>query len=293
MNKILVPTDFSPCAVNASHYALQLATRLRVGVHICHAILIPVQTLAVNPDTWATSDYSHLETATMNALSVTAGEMENEMAHELAANVGNSKPHVDYSCHMGLVADVVDRIVDEKRLSLVVMGMSGAGELSRLFMGSSTRSVIDHAKFPVLLVPPSVKFKPVKKIAFTTDMLAGDINVLNSVAEIARYFNAEILIAHIASPDKDTRLDDKQVTEFLSEVTDKINYPKIYYRNVKSADVDQGLDWLCKNGQIDMIATVHRHQNFIERIFSGSYTQQLAKHVEIPLLVYPAIATIK
>ncbi|WDF75585.1 universal stress protein [Mucilaginibacter sp. KACC 22773] len=293
MNTILVPTDFSPCAVNASHYALQLAAGLRAGVHICHAILLPVQTLVANPDAWATADYSHLETASMDALSVTAIEMEHEMARELAPNAGNFKPHVGYSCQMGLVADVVGNIVQERRLSLVVMGMSGAGALSRLFMGSNSRSVIDHAKFPVLLVPPKVKFKPFKKIAFTTDMLAGDIDVLNSVAEIAKYFNAEILIAHITSQDKDAHLDDKQVNKFLSDVTDKINYPKIYYRNIKSADVDQGLDWICKHGQIDMIATVHRRQNFLERIFSGSYTQKLAKHIGMPLLVYPAIAAVK
>jgi nucleotide-binding universal stress UspA family protein len=291
MNTILVPTDFSPCAVNASHYALQLATRLRVGVHLCHALLLPVQTLVANPDAWATSDYSHLETATMDALSSTAIEMESAMSQQLAASAtaGTFKPRVGYSCEIGLVADVIEKIAEDKRLSLVVMGMSGAGELSRLFMGSSSRQAIDNAKIPVLLVPPKVKFKHLKKIAFATGMQAGDLDVLNSLAEIARHFNAEILIAHITCADEDLYLDDKQVDKFLSEVTDKINYPKIYYRNIKSEDIDHGLDWICEHGQIDMIATVHRQQNFLQRIFSGSYTQKLAKHIDMPLLVYPRL----
>src|SRR5215216_5817150 len=105
MNTILVPTDFSPCAVNASHYALQLATRLRAGVHLCHALLLPVQTLVANPDAWATADYSHLETATMDALSSIAIDMESVMTQELAtnANTGTFKPRVGYSCEIGLV----------------------------------------------------------------------------------------------------------------------------------------------------------------------------------------------
>ena len=165
--------------------------------------------------------------------------------------------------------------------------MSGAGAISRFFLGSNTQEVINKATFPVLLIPAEARFRPVLKIAFATDLHSGDIELIHSAASLAYYFNAELLIAHITD-DKFEDGDDKQkVDDFLKDVTCKANYPKIYYRHIKSTDVMHGLDWLSQHGVIDMLIMVHRKVNSLERLFSISYTQKLSRHINIPLLVLP------
>lgn len=150
-----------------------------------------------------------------------------------------------------------------------------------------TANWIDKAPFPVLLVPAEPQPRELRKIVFATDLSAGDVDIIHSLASLARPFNAEILIAHVTDEKYDTAAHQQRVNEFLSEVTGKANYGQIYYRHIKSMDFDHGLDWLSERGMINMLSMVHRPHPVWERLIKGSHTQKLAKHIHIPLLVFP------
>jgi len=105
---------------------------------------------------------------------------------------------------------------------------------------------------------------------------------------MARLLNADILLTHIYDK-KDTTPEFQQwIKRFMIELSNKADYPHIYYRLVNSTDTESGLEWLCEHGQIDMLAMVHRSHNFIDSLFRGSQTQKLAGHIPVPLLVFPA-----
>ena len=195
---------------------------------------------------------------------------------------------IEYTSQVGRVTDVVHNLVEDQKLSMVVMGMSGAGMVSRVLLGSNSRDMIEKASFPVLLIPSTAEYKGIHKIAFATDLSNADINVVHALAGLASSFNAEILLAHVTDEKYDDQHHQHKVDSFLNDITCKINYPKIYYRHIKSMDVDHGLEWLTEHGQIDMLAMVHRRLNVFDRIFTGSHTQKLAKYIELPLLVFPA-----
>jgi nucleotide-binding universal stress UspA family protein len=74
----------------------------------------------------------------------------------------------------------------------------------------------------------------------------------------------------------------------MTELSDKADYPYIYYRLVKDDRTEKGLDWLCEHGQVDMLAMVHRPHGFFDGLLYGSYTQKMAAHISIPLLVFPS-----
>ena len=65
-----------------------------------------------------------------------------------------------------------------------------------------------------------------------------------------------------------------------------ITYPNIYYRLVKSAGTETGLDWLCQHGQVDLLAMVHRQHVFFDSLLHGSDTKKMAGQVSIPLLIF-------
>lgn len=83
---------------------------------------------------------------------------------------------------------------------------------------------------------------------------------------------------------------EKKVTGFLNKVTDQVDYARIYYRDVKNKEVDQGLAWLMEHRNIEILAMVHRKHDLIERFFNASHTQRLARHTQLPLLVFPALS---
>jgi nucleotide-binding universal stress UspA family protein len=285
MKTILVPTDFSPAADNAARYALHLAKGMQAGIKLCNAFLVPLETPTASQVVWPLEDYTSVKYETTEELKIFAQKL---MEQETVFGDTNAyHPVVEYLSEVGSVADVVADIVEEEKLPLVVMGMSGAGLVSRFVLGSSSRKMIEKARFPVLLVPPKFVFNGIKKIAFATDLSKADIDVINSISGLARSFNAEILIAHITDETYDKQEHQHKMDAFLSDITGKIDYPKIYYRHIKSMDVDHGLDWLTEHGQIDILAMVHRQHSIVDRIFVGSHTQKLARHIKLPLLVFP------
>jgi len=284
MKTILVPTDFSTCADNAAHYALQLAKVLRADVKLCTAFKVPAESFLADTLVWPLEDYTSLSESVTADLKTACAKLQRE-AHDSIGN--HAFPRIEFTSQVGEVTDVVKNIVDAEKIPLVVMGLSGAGALSSLLLGSNSDDLIENAHFPLLLIPGDVTYKRINKIAFATDFNPHDLDIVYSLVAFARNFNAEILIAHIADEKYDNVEHKKAMDAFLNEITCKANYDKIYYRHVKSFDVKHGLDWICQHSLSDMIVMSHGKHNILDSFFSGSHTKKLARHVNIPLMVYP------
>jgi hypothetical protein len=179
---------------------------------------------------------------------------------------------------------MVDDLNKEHDIGLVIIGTHGSSGLSTLLLGNHAREMINATTKPLMLVPPSAKIDPIKKIAFATDFEdpAEDLRCIKVLILLARPLNAEILITNI--------FDDytHNTEELVNELAHKANYPLIYYRLIKARTTILGLDWLCEHGQIDILAMVHRSHGFFDSLFNGSQSQKMANHIPIPLLVFPS-----
>lgn len=283
MKKILIPTDFSDPSLNAAKFALAVANVINGQAVLCHAFSVPVQTPMAAQVSLPVIDYDIVHQQTIEQLTNTAEILEAEAAQGWLAN---SRP-IQWLADGGPVVDVINSMVEKQKTNMLIMGMSGDGAVSQFFLGSCSRELISHAKIPVLLVPPAATFIGLNKIAFATDLSEGDIDVIHSLATFASQFNAEILVAHVSEGQGD---DDKQrakIADFLNDITCKVNYPRIYFRDIKQMNVDEGLDWLSEHGQIDMLVMVHHRSSLIDVLFNRSITQKVARRIDIPLLVYP------
>lgn len=285
MKTILVPTDFSPAAVNAARYALFLSQHLQADLLLTHAFKVPAETRVAAQAAWPLEDYEEIRQETHHELDLLRQQLEREAKKEVYSPVYQTG--ITGITELGDVTTTIRNLVDHHHAPLVVVGMSGSGLLHRFLLGSTSRNLLEKATFPVLLVPAKPMPNKLSKIAFATDLSKEDIDVIHSLTSLARPFNAEILIAHVTDMKYDPAEHRQQVGDFLNEVTCKANYPSIYYRHIKSMDVDHGLDWLSEHGMIDMLAMVHRPHPVLERLIKGSHTQRLAKHIRIPLLVFP------
>jgi nucleotide-binding universal stress UspA family protein len=149
--------------------------------------------------------------------------------------------------------------------------------------------MIDGVNSPLLLIPPAAKLSPVKKIAFATDFKnpEEDIKSIAALADLAKPLNAEILLTHIyENADKSPEFE-QWIKQFVRELPAKIDFSKIKYTMYKSNGAQSGLEWLCDNGDIDILAMMHRSHTFIDSLFRGSQTQKIAGQIPIPLLVFP------
>jgi nucleotide-binding universal stress UspA family protein len=283
MKKFLFPTDFSENAMHAAVYGYNLAKQVKARVILCNAVIVPSEVPQSGMIAWPMEESDIL-------LQDSNAELKRIKVHLESAETGEGyHPAISYLNRSGRVIDIVNHMIDSQEIDLVIIGTHGSSGLSTLLLGNHSRQMIDFVACPLLLVPPAAPVKQVKKIAFATDFTnpAEDLNCIYRLITLARRLNAEILLTHIHSQKQETQEFQKWVKEFVTDLSNKADYPNIYYRVVKSGNIKNGLDWLCAHGNIDILAMVHRNHNFIDSLFRGSQTQKMARHIPVPLLVFP------
>ncbi|WP_285009474.1 hypothetical protein [Pedobacter faecalis] len=139
---------------------------------------------------------------------------------------------------------------------------------------------------PYLVVPDGFKYRPVRRIALAVDFLSADIHAVQSAASFARRFNADLVIVYITGDEREAVKSRKHGADFLNEVTCKINYDRIYFRQVSAVSVAQGLDWYSEFGLVDILIMTHRSNNGSASVGEG-FCRALAPLTNIPLLVLP------
>ncbi|TKC12405.1 universal stress protein [Pedobacter polaris] len=287
MKKILVPIDYSTYSDNAVHYAIEIAKKINAEIHLCHGLevseLIPMAGIMM----WPTENFSEIKEDSDKDLQKYIDKLKNNTLLSTPYF-----PNITFSSETGSVKQIVDKLKGEQHFDLVIMGLAGAGKLQRFFLGSNSRDVIEKTNIPILLVPKATVYRPLKKIAFATDLNESDLNSIHAIARLFCLYDPEILLAHVANEFSDFHEPRSKSNLFLNRVTCNINYSKIYYRHINATNVEEGLKWLAENGQVDMLGMIHRHPSMFARILEGSHTQKLAQTVHLPLLVMPEDKTL-
>ena len=286
MKTIAVLTDFSKRAENAARYALQLAQQLRANIILYNSFLVPAGEPLAGQVYWSMEDFNTLQKDSEQELDLLAGRLKEELT-TLPAHA--FKPAIHCQCQEGPLYMHLDKLMINKDIILLVMGTHRKG-LSSLIMGNHMRDIISNTTLPVLIIPEDQHFKKIDTILFATDMSETDLEVLQSLTQMAKPSYAQITLAHICARKTAEKENEKLVRNFLEDVANKINYDKIYYREVKEKPIKEGLKWLTNNVTCSLFVMVHRHKSFLEQLFNSSNTQKMAANASLPLLVYPCSA---
>jgi len=285
MKTIAVLTDFSKRSEHAALYALQIATKIKADVLLFNAFLVPAETLDGNHHAWPVEDYDEVEKSTEKKLIALSRQLENELREK--SFPGAHLPSISYQCEEGAIANNIAGLEENKNIVLMVLATHGIDDVSAFLMGNNCRQIIDAASTPLLIIPENCALKNFEKFAFATDIVHNDINYISSLTSLAKQFSAEILVANVNQHAPLTKEHESAVNSFKKEIMHKINYSRVYYRNIPNENVKKGLDWLIENVKFDMLVMVHRKGDLSDFFFKSSITKKIADHTYLPLLVYP------
>lgn len=152
--KILIPTDFSELASHALRYACNLARTYRADLHALH-VVVRASEIPVAPE----------GAAGMGALNGLSGVPLLESAREVIERKGRElHAHVEQVgaglpvkpveiVRLGVVWEEIVRYADEAGIDLIVIGSHARGVMTRILLGSTSKSVLEHVARPVLMVP--------------------------------------------------------------------------------------------------------------------------------------------
>ncbi len=272
MKTILVPTDFSDAARNASIYAVDLAKALQCKILLYHAYHIPVPTFEqIPPMTIEVVD--ELEKGNMIRLK-----------DEVSFLNKTGGVLIDYSTTEGLAVDEIIAIEKSQELCLIIMGMKTREAMNEFVFGSVATDVIRKTQVPVIIVPDKFQFGEIRKIVFASDNNA-EMEIRAAFRDIMETFHAKVFILHIVKENKLVEADHgvsgiktvKQL-ENVEHVHDFLN----------DNDLIHGITEFIDHHEIDMVVMVPHKHNLLSRLFRESQTKRMAFHTHVPLLAMPA-----
>lgn len=279
MKSILLPTDFSETANNAFLYALHLANNLELKVFVLYAYMPPIlsATHGGQPE-MLQSAYEEMELSKFQSFKENVTLLKN-----IASEHSFSTDNVIFLFEEGGLINSIKKTIEKEDIHAIVMGTTGASGLSKALIGSNTVDVIKQIKRPVLAVPTSAKFKPAKKIAFTTLFRDEDQVALQEIVNIAKGIPFEIYCIHVLNDPK-----------YLKDVLIKSEEWGKMYENAKidfvflekNGTVENTINKFLMENDIDLLSVVKRNKSFFDRLLKSSLSSQFVFHSHIPTWVF-------
>lgn len=270
MKTILVPTDYSKTALNAAEYAIEIAKVMKAKIILLHVFDVPVAVMDIPVVVNTYDDFEKIKK-----------EQLKKYESELVAKHGKSVS-ISSILRPGFINDEIQDIVNEKKITLIVMGITGVGRLPELLIGSNVSRVIKNIDCPTITVHENIKFHPIKKIALASDYdEVEESNAFKSIIDFIKIFGAKLLLINIIDPAKESTYKKELSGTLLEHLFDNINHTT-YFR--KNEDVIGGINKFVDHHHIDLLIMLPKKHTLFSRLFHESNTKKMAFHTHVPLL---------
>lgn len=264
IQKIIIATDYSAEAENATIYAAKAASQVGYEVIIFNLFRFSIHSLNGR---------------------VSGAELDKEfkMAEDkliARAAILSTEYDIDVKTHLatGLFLEEINRAIQSLSADLLIMGMAGKS-LEQELLGNTTTSAIGKLSIPVLAVPLGATFKGIKHILFACDMVRGIQKVvLEKVRNIVGDFKATVEVFHVG----------KTVEHFLEKQKGQIDATMqgvgYFYKNVVSEKVIEAIKDEINDSKTDLLIMLPYDYGFWGSFVHRSKTRVMASKSNVPLL---------
>jgi nucleotide-binding universal stress UspA family protein len=282
MKTLLFLTDFSVNATFAAEYGYRLARLIDANIVLCNAINMLDQLPLPEYGDWRLVEEENFQNLSHAALR----ELKNHLEYH---NIKGDAPMISCIDFSAKAKNMIRNTISDCRIDLVVMGTHDSGSLRNILLSNYNRIMITQTTVPLLMIPPATPNTNIERLAFATDLkdIEVDLQHLLTLISLVRQVNADILITHVVRNKVISERAKRQKEMLLSRISNECDYALIYFRFLNSSRVESGLAGLCQTEHISILAVAPGKHNFIEGLISPRLTQKIAKHLSIPLLVFP------
>lgn len=276
MKTILVPTNFSEAANNATLFAFKLAKKNKARVILLHAYNLPFidsQSMSLNPSVL-------YETVDLNEFEFFRGNTEK--LRRLAESKNVEIGQIYHKLVLGELTVSINDCIAEEKVDFLVVGTDGGSDWFSKLFGSNADSIIVTTHVPTLIIPRDYEEEEMLSIGFTTRFREKDKEALHQTIEFAKKLGLKVICMY-AQTDESTR--EKELLkvweeEFESDHVDFIIYP--------SDDVLETIEYFIVHQEIDILTMVTYEKDFFTELFTRRFTQKVSHKISIPLLVMHA-----
>jgi nucleotide-binding universal stress UspA family protein len=280
MKKILVPTDFSENSKHALRIAARLAAKLGATLEIMHANTALAYAPPL-PEYAGTVQYNlddYYEQATTELFNLKT---------ELIAELGNERLQIETRIEEGFLHSTINRVSDEDKIDLIVMGTKGATGAVEFLVGSNTEKVIRTCICPILALPATAgdRFEPVTVVLASTLQL-DQLPAFKVLASWQKIFPIDVQVLYLNNPagfDNNGEID-QAVANFaekagLNNVTSNVSN--------NTFNEEASILHFAKDIKADLIVMATHQRQGLSHLVFGSLTEDTVNHSDIPVLAVP------
>lgn len=266
-------------------YATSMAKDLNYNIHLIYIQNPALYTLssgtaaATSQPVGTELDVEQLEIERKNVLKSIKEKLHN-LKHEISPDVS-----VDVSIETGSMDVIVNQYIEDGKADMVIQENQDEGGF--WFLDSTSTNLVIKAKCPGWLIPPDIKYKPLKKIVFATDYNEADIITIKNLLDITRQLSPEIIALHIT--DSGDFEEKAKKTGYRDTIIEKTNYDKITIKSIienKDEDMEDIINDYAVNANANLIVLLKQNHSFFDKLLKSSSTKKVIKKTRLPVLVF-------
>ncbi|OKL40360.1 universal stress protein [Pontibacter flavimaris] len=284
MKSILVPIDYSNNSRNALTYALEIARVTGAEIILFHAFY-PIMTPPASLDT--TDVILALEEGKARSLKDFALATRTEIGAADGLLEAYQSIPLRAAARMGGSYEMILEAIEKYKADLVVMGMQGGGPFSQALLGSTTISVMQESKVPILAVPENMPFRYFRKVLFATNLSKLPATAdLQPLRDFVATFEASLQVLHLYKNNLQYATFDPH--EALEQLSAKLQGITLDFQFDIQEEVAEGIQKYILEQHADLLVLIPQRHNFMERLLDRSVTGKITAHPQVPLLALPA-----
>ncbi len=271
MEAILIPTDFSDAANNATEYGVELAKYFAARIILVNAYPVPAPEYEMG-----------LSLQMADSLRQASEEALLKLKRDICER---HQRNFDIECisEMGTPYGVISEAAKKCDIELIVMGIVGeSGKLKEHLIGSNAVRVARHLEVPTIIVPERVRYHRIKKMAFACDLeKTEESTLLYIVKYFAHVFGADLEVINIEKPSEELSEAKAKSSILIENKLKTIKHQTIF---ATDENVVHGLKIYLTTHPTDIVMVNPKKHNIFHNLFQPSVTKDLAFHLELPIL---------
>jgi nucleotide-binding universal stress UspA family protein len=271
MKKILVATDFSPVAQQATDYAADLARATKADLLLFHVVSLPVT-------------YTEIPFPAESIIPdlIKNGEIELERVKTSLLSRTGGSIRIDTEVRMGSTVNELCDYCDELKPYAVVMGMH-SGPVERLFFGSNSLAASRRLTSPLIIIPPGAGFTTIRKIGLACDFKKMSETVpVKEINQLVKDLNAELHVLHVSAPAEQWK--SSEISEKWLWLKSMFSEIHATYNSLQKENVEAGIIEFADNNKLDLLIIIPKKHSLTEKLFLKSHTKHLVTHSHMPVM---------
>lgn len=262
---------------------------IQYAAHLARDLKVSLQLLYVQvPHGYVSHGVMDVPVAQIEANYIANAKIAKEKIDELLPQIRNEIPaaiKIDYKSEIGIPSLILDDKVSSGEIDMLLVKSSP--DEAFWLQTNSNMDIIRNVLCPVWIIAPDKKYKPLSKIIYATDYQKEDIKTLKKLIDLTVPFVTEITAVHISETDDfAARIKETGFDEMLKQ---KAGFKDIRVKSVanrEGRDITEILNEEAEKADADLIVVLKENKNFFERIFGSSFTGELIKEANLPVLVF-------